>query len=365
LLENIGIEKTNGTEMQLTRLLSLGVYLVIVTCLPSIALAIDPAGISTNDQDYIDFASSDDHFQAVGLISVPGSSCSGAWLGDEYVLTARHCGGDDDNITFTFPNGQSFGSVGHWASNVGGTANDLAIVRLAQTPDVPATYLPGTVRDNYSGINGQTGTLIGYGGIGRSGGHNTITAAGTHEPNTVQARREDAPTFELGANLIPGDSGGPLLFEESDDRFSIVGVSAVIVYFGSFSLDIWANPTQYSEQIEFGMEYNHWSFFQDGTTPPLPGDLTLDGEVDLADVDAFVDGWRSEHEVVDLAAWQAGDLNGDGITDLGDWGVFGNLYPEMGTAIAVALGWNAVPEPNSCVLVLSAIASALALRRTT
>jgi len=320
--------------------------------------AISPVGTISENQDYVDLAGSEDQFLAVGLVSVPGAACTGAWLGGEYVLTARHCGGGPDNITFTFDNGTSVGSVGHWASEVPANANDLAIVRLAETPNLPANYRPLKVRANNNGVPGKTGTLVGYGGIGRSAGHNNITVAdNTGEINAV---RSAAASLPLGANLIPGDSGGPLLVQENDGDFSIVGVAAVI--FGNF--DVWSNPTAYSEQIDFGMKYNHWSFFQDGSTPPLAGDLTLDGEVDFEDVEAFVAGWRMEHPVIDLTAWTKGDLNGDGITSLPDWALLREAHFDLhGSQLAVPDHLFGAPEPSSLLLALAGFA-VLLNRRT-
>ena len=317
---------------------------MLVCAMAPSASAINPVGQSQDNQDYYDLANNTDSFLSVAQFFSGGALCSSTWLGGEYVLTARHCGGSGTSINITFNNGESVNSVGHWASNVAGNNNDLAIVRLERPPNLPSNYLPGKIRANTAGIVNQTGTLVGYGGIGRSAGHNTIT--GASDAGEIQAVDKNASSFQLGANLIPGDSGGPLLAQEPVSTFSIVGVAAVL--FNQF--DIWANPTAYSEQIEFGMQYNHWSFFQNGTTPPVVGDLTLDGNVDVADIDAFVANWKSTHPEADLTAWTKGDLNGDLITDLQDMFPLYKALGPQGPRLQAALGF-AIPEPSAHFLV--------------
>lgn len=308
------------------------------------ARAINPVGQSQENQDYFDLANNTDHFLAVGRFLSGGALCSSTWLGGEYVLTARHCGGSDESINITFNNGESVNSVGHWASEVPFNNNDIAIVRLERTPNLPTNYVAGQVRNSVSGIVGETGTLVGYGGIGRSAGHNTIT--GASEFGEIQAIRSNATSFQLGANLIPGDSGGPLFVEEPNGSFSIVGVAAVL--FNQF--DIWSNATAYSDQIEFGMETNNWGFFQQQIAPPSVGDLTLDGRIDISDINAFVANWNVVHDEADVDAWTKGDLNGDLITDLKDAFVLHNaLRPDGGVLLIDRLGAarNIVSEPAS------------------
>ena len=311
----------------------------------SAAWSIDPVGTAQGNDGYVALAQSEGEFLSVAQVSVPGAFGSGVWLGGEYVLTARHVtSGGPADVVVTWQDGTSVRSVEYWDSELDLNVNDLAIVRLESTPDLPANYTPSRVRDTTAGVVGNRGTMVGYGGIGRSAGHNTIHSAS--DTGEILAVRTDATTLELGANLIPGDSGGPLFVGHRDGSYSVIGVAAVI--FNQF--DVWSNPVAYAEQIEFGLETNHWSFFQNGADVPLLGDLTLDGRIDHADVDAFVDGWLSEHEVVDLAAWQSGDLNGDRITDLADFAILNREFPEIATLVANQL--SGVPEPGTGLLLL-------------
>lgn len=307
--------------------------------------SINPVGTSQSNQGYFDLAENSGEFLSVAQVSVPGAFGSGVWLGGEYVLTARHVtSGGPTDVVVSWENGTSMRSVGYWDSEIDLNVNDLAIVRLESTPQLPSTYKAPRVRETTTGVEGNLGTMVGYGGIGRSAGHNTIDSASN--TGEILAVRTDATALQLGANLIPGDSGGPLFVENRDGSHSVIGIAAVI--FNQF--DVWSNPVAYAEQIEFGLQTNHWSFFQNGTSVPLWGDLTLDGQVDLADVDAFVDGWLMRHEVVDLAAWQRGDLNGDRITDLADYSILNAELPAIGNLIWHRL--EGVPEPSGMSLLL-------------
>ena len=310
------------------------------------AYGISPVGTNSNNQDYFDLANDTDDFLSVGLVSVPGGACSGTWLGDDIVLTARHCGGSDESITFTFPDGTAIGSVGHWPSALAENNNDLAIVKLAETPDLPANYLPAKIRLNNDGIVGQLATLVGYGGIGRSAGQNNIAYGATI--GEVGAIRSNATTLPLGANLFAGDSGGPLFIEESDGSYSVIGVASAFV--GDF--DVWANPVAHLEQIEFGMTTGNFLFFQEGAPiPDLLADLTLDDVINDADIQAFVSGWLGDHTGLTAEqAWQRGDINGDRTTDLLDWQVLRREYPTMASAISARL--SQVPEPSSAISLL-------------
>ena len=325
--------------------------MVLVICfaislLPKLSLAINPVGTSTNHQDYYDLANNTDDFLSVGLFSVPGAACTATWLGGEYVLTARHCGGGPNNITFTFPNGLAVGSVNHWTSNLPTNVNDLAIVQLAETPNVPANYIPGKIRANNNGVTGQLGTLVGYSTIGRSAGHNTITAASN--TGETQAIRSNASAFTLGAILNSGDSGGPIFVEETDGSFSIVGVASVL--FNGF--DIWANPVAYFEQIEFGMQTNNFLFFQDGQpVPQVIGDTNLDLVVDQTDIQNLIAGWKKDHSTLDATqAWFMGDFNGNNTTDLADVFVLHQALQSSGLSFPFEA--LSVPEPAGATTLL-------------
>jgi hypothetical protein len=77
----------------------------------------------------------------------------------------------------------------------------------------------------------------------------------------------------------------------------------------------------------------------------IPGDTNLDGDVDEADVAAFVAGWRYQQRDPDIESWKKGDFNHDGLTDLHDAFILRGALVSNPDALA-ALG-IAVPEPTS------------------
>ena len=101
-------------------------------------------------------------------------------------------------------------------------------------------------------------------------------------------------------------------------------------------------------------------------------DVNLDGQVSgdgtgpaaSDDVRAFVDGWLFRNElngvlVGDLVTRANGDLNFDGVTDLGDFSILNAANPSMGAAIRNYL----VPEPSGCALGLLSLTALLGRRR--
>ncbi|MGD9636519.1 MAG: alkaline phosphatase family protein, partial [Pirellulales bacterium] len=93
-------------------------------------------------------------------------------------------------------------------------------------------------------------------------------------------------------------------------------------------------------------------------TPPngILGDVNQDGLVtgdgrgptESDDVSAFVAGWLSQGSGSIAERCARGDLNFDGITNLGDWAILNNASPALGqAAFRRVIG---VPEPASVVL---------------
>src|SRR4029077_4289048 len=94
----------------------------------------------------------------------------------------------------------------------------------------------------------------------------------------------------------------------------------------------------------------------------LPGDVNLDGSVDVGDLGIFA----SSYGLTSGAHWFDGDFTNDGAVDVGDLGILATNYgnalaggpSESMVAAATAVisappsaGTAAVPEPSSLVLV--------------
>lgn len=77
------------------------------------------------------------------------------------------------------------------------------------------------------------------------------------------------------------------------------------------------------------------------TAPLLPGDATLDGVVDILDLDAIAFHFGAQQD----AMWTTGDFNGDGAVDILDLDILSGTFGSVGVA-AVA----SIPEPSAIVL---------------
>jgi glucose/arabinose dehydrogenase len=81
----------------------------------------------------------------------------------------------------------------------------------------------------------------------------------------------------------------------------------------------------------------------------LPGDVNLDGQLTMADVDQFVANWRADTTGLEPeAAIAQGDLNLDGTTDFGDWFLLSQAWQQQGGAalsLATLLGGGTSSQP--------------------
>ena len=90
----------------------------------------------------------------------------------------------------------------------------------------------------------------------------------------------------------------------------------------------------------------------------IAGDANNDGKVDGSDVTILAGNWQKGVSDGLTAAWEEGDFNGDGKVDGSDVTILAGNWQAGVTAAAAS-----VPEPGTIVLLISAIASLLILRR--
>lgn len=100
----------------------------------------------------------------------------------------------------------------------------------------------------------------------------------------------------------------------------------------------------------------------------VAGDVTNDGVLNQADKTAFIDGWMDRRLVNgflvgDMFTRSHGDLNLDGITNIQDLLLMQNALSGAGLAAITAADLAVVPEPASVVLLITAIAGMVRLRR--
>ena len=101
-----------------------------------------------------------------------------------------------------------------------------------------------------------------------------------------------------------------------------------------------------------------------GNVPYNEGDLNTDGAISAADWTIFRTNHRTNLSGQSLAeAYRLGDLNGDKISNLADFAEFKTLYDNANGLGAFVAMVNAIPEPSSVVLMVSAAGVLLTRRR--
>jgi hypothetical protein len=108
--------------------------------------------------------------------------------------------------------------------------------------------------------------------------------------------------------------------------------------------------------------------FADFKLTGVPGDLNHSGTLTQADKDAFIAGWMERKvingvQIGDLATFEQGDLNLDGITNIFDLAIMQNALPGAGLSPITANDLAGVPEPTAAALLVLAVAAASLGRR--
>ena len=95
----------------------------------------------------------------------------------------------------------------------------------------------------------------------------------------------------------------------------------------------------------------NFNFLEIGV-PPIPGDVNLDGDVDLQDFETI----RTNFSLA-VNDREDGDVTGDGVVDLDDFGQWKDNYPFPGGGgggLASSI-FGTVPEPSGIVLIVVAV----------
>lgn len=115
--------------------------------------------------------------------------------------------------------------------------------------------------------------------------------------------------------------------------------------------DLAGDPQQTTHLALMTEAYDRWAY-QTNVTTTLPWsavDFNRDGQLNNADLQAFVSGWLQKAPVGNDATFARGDVNLDGVTDLADFALVRKGFALTGHAsmlagVSAALG---VPEPST------------------
>ncbi len=184
---------------------------------PDVFAGVEPAPSGTVDQPGLKGFRTAIAADAVSVVRISGQGCGGIVEGsgfvvdDNVVATNAHVIAGIDHVVVQDPNG-SHTAVPLWFDpNL-----DFALLRVSDLAGKPLTF------DTTSQQRGTAGAVLGYPGGGSFTAKSaavldTFTATGRNIYGTGQTERD---VYELQADIIPGNSGGPVI----NDRGKVLGV---------------------------------------------------------------------------------------------------------------------------------------------
>ncbi|MFI4861719.1 MAG: PEP-CTERM sorting domain-containing protein [Phycisphaerales bacterium JB063] len=288
---------------------------------------------------------------------------SGVYLGNGYVLSARHVGGGNNfsidgvnheriagtSITLTNPEGLGLSTqadlwINRYAIPDTSPLVGLGVIEIRDTPLETAggggiIIGEGLGQTTQSPVNvggSRTGYIWGgsevrrWGDIGITGAAEEIQAGGRDVVGAVSFSFQEIAGRGAAA---AGDSGGGLFYMDNG-TLVLAGITHAVTLFNDQNEDTTAfgNRTLFSD-LSVYLDQIH----------VVQGDLTGDGFVGVEDLDLILANWGT---AVTAGDWTQGDANGDGTVDQGDldavlphfgMGTPSSQVPEPGTAAAMVL----------------------------
>jgi hypothetical protein len=353
-----------------------------------------------------------------GFYNVSSDGSSFVYLGDSWVLTARHTG--VANPTF---GGETYRVIPNTAVTLQNPAGmnltsetDLRMFRIDGNPDLPSLRISastppvgaqvtmigrGRQRDNAQvqwnvQKNGDTWTWTETSGLGDYRGfrvpgnaprdtrwgtnriEDDFKVTGESDPghtSVVEVRDRDVISLltiwdESGgtpheAQAVAGDSGGGVFYKRGG-QWELAGIMNAVLMFPNQEDEL-RSFAIYGQATSFADLSSYRSEILSITADPsysIMGDINLDGKVSgdgsgsasVDDLSAFVSGWLTTHPSANIDSWKLGDLNQDAVTDLHDFRMLRNAHPAA-AALAPALGMAhaiAIPEPATWLLLVIA-----------
>ncbi|QDU55080.1 LamG-like jellyroll fold domain-containing protein [Aeoliella mucimassa] len=256
----------------------------------------------------------------------------------------------------TTSHGLAIGTTGNWVMRYASTNYDSGV--SAAVNDWSHVMVVAAERSGGSTAAPAFNAVMYVDGIAVTATSGTYGAANT----TLEGEGGD---LTVGANM--DSTGNPIeFFDGSIDEMEmfVAGTSQKTTFTDFFGTDTELPRVQYGS-FDPAVD-NDYIAAEIATF----GDITGDGAVTSADINQFMAGWLSENRVNsilvgDLNSYANGDLNFDGIVDLGDAVEFNGIAVAAGLAGLdfSQLGSTAVPEPTTLATLLLGVALSAGIRR--
>ena len=149
------------------------------------------------------------------------------------------------------------------------------------------------------------------------------------------------------------------LYDSSGSVVAVINPTVTV----NAPLDMFLNAGSYVISVEGDLgpghfdDYGSLGFYTINVDLPLFADLNDDGQFDSLDWQQFIAGAETDLSgLTSIEAYQAGDLDGDGINSVADFGLFKDKYIEVYGLAGFQALFVQVPEPASILLALLALA---------
>ncbi|MAE62089.1 MAG: hypothetical protein CMJ49_12115 [Planctomycetaceae bacterium] len=322
----------------------------------------------------VDANTAESPFAGIGSLTVGNSSGmvmgSAVAISPRHILTAAHLlDGNNDGIIDALPASITFrlNAGGNFSDTIKASGalihpdftgflnpslnDDLAIVVFDEM--IPATVPVYEMLSEEIGLGTEV-TMVGYGrsGYGDVGesvasngsvkrtGRNVVDVLGPNDEPFGPTSKETffydfdgpfgtynalgGPTLgnRIETIIAPGDSGGPSLMFDGE-QYLVAGINTFVGH----------TPSLFSTTGGGMALLAYYDWLVDNVFV-LPGDVNFDGVVDIGDLAKVGSNFMNPEAM----QWRDGDLNGDGVVDVADMGLVGGHYGDTADYTLFAAG---------------------------